>query len=876
MPSISLCMIVKNVETIIGNALSPVVALVDEVVIVDTGSLDGTKAAVLKAAPVAKIYDFHPASHPNAFLLDTPETWKEQIPGNFSGKLMLSDFAAARQFGLERCTSKYLLWIDSDDVIEHPEKIREIVDDMERNAVDSAMCNYDYAHDGYGNVTCKLTRERIVKIGKPSWHNPVHEVLSPAGNAKFYTNINIVHRRGKYGLAPEQQHRNLKILLKWWETHGENPDPRMLFYLAMETRFVWPDKAIKYLEEYCKKSGWDEERGVAHYISGLLHENSGRYTEAFSEYAQAAMEAYWNPDPFFGAARVAYFKNDWPKCIEWTERGFEIAGKSHGRQTMMMFDPLDRLYRPYVFYSAALVETCQMKKAKEAALAGLKYNPKDPHLIGNLEASEKWLSGKQKEAVTMSGNLTLKFKRDEPLETPSQDIPPDIIMTFAIQMWKKLIEAKNSLRALQYLDSLPSEIAQDEVIKKARDYTLRRLDPEKFKSEPVQAVQTPSVEIPKDNKLKINIWTGPAWERWGHKAIEKGIGGSETAAIHMASELTKRGHSVRMIGDHDGFEGVFDGVEYVRHERAVERPQAYPCDIFVCSRQPHAFELAFSWKASFLWVHDIHVGQPSGKLGDLLLKANRIFCLSNWHKEFFLSTYPFVSKDSIIVTKNGLDLKRFQQEPKKEGNRLIYSSSPDRGLERLLQLLPDIKKRVVDAKLHVYYGFENWKRSAEMFKNTAELEKIAFFERLLEENQKKGLLEYHGRVGQQELADAFLASKVWAYPTWFTETNCVTAMEAQAAGCVPVSTLLAALPETVSHGFLLRPPNTSEEYGKAFVNRVCKLLISDEERLKYAKAGREYTLLNHGWDRVAESWESHFLSVLKEKTQNPLPRYGDF
>ncbi|MGH9426261.1 MAG: glycosyltransferase family 4 protein [Terriglobia bacterium] len=233
-------------------------------------------------------------------------------------------------------------------------------------------------------------------------------------------------------------------------------------------------------------------------------------------------------------------------------------------------------------------------------------------------------------------------------------------------------------------------------------------------------------------------------------------------------------------------------------------------------------------------------------------------------------------KDSVIVTKNGLDLKYFTEEPKKIGNRLIYSSSPDRGLLRLLELFPQIKAQVPDTELHIYYGFHNWKKMAQMLNNSKELEQIALFENLLEQRSKEGGITYHGRVSKAELAKAFLASKVWSYPTGFTESSCITAMEAQAGGCVPVTTALAALPETVSHGFVLKPPNTTPAYGEAFVRRVVKLLLDEKERAKYADAGREYTFQIHGWDKVAASWEKHFHETLTAKIENPLPAFGNF
>ena len=56
MSTISLCMIVKNEENKLDNCLSSIKNLVDEIVIVDTGSSDKTKDIAKKYTD--KIYDF--------------------------------------------------------------------------------------------------------------------------------------------------------------------------------------------------------------------------------------------------------------------------------------------------------------------------------------------------------------------------------------------------------------------------------------------------------------------------------------------------------------------------------------------------------------------------------------------------------------------------------------------------------------------------------------------------------------------------------------------------------------------------------------------------------------------------------------------------
>ena len=94
MITISLCMIVKNEEKILDRCLRTVADLVDEIVIVDTGSTDATKA--IAARYTKKIYDFR---------------W-------------IDDFSAARNFAFSKATKEYIYSADADEVLDEENRER--------------------------------------------------------------------------------------------------------------------------------------------------------------------------------------------------------------------------------------------------------------------------------------------------------------------------------------------------------------------------------------------------------------------------------------------------------------------------------------------------------------------------------------------------------------------------------------------------------------------------------------------------------------------------------------------------------------------------------------------------------------------------------
>ena len=102
-PTISLCMIAKNEEKWLEQCLNSVKDIVDEIIIVDTGSTDKTKEIAKKFN--AKIFDFK---------------W-------------IDDFSAARNESIKHAAKDWILVMDADEVIEKNdlEKIKNAVNDAD-------------------------------------------------------------------------------------------------------------------------------------------------------------------------------------------------------------------------------------------------------------------------------------------------------------------------------------------------------------------------------------------------------------------------------------------------------------------------------------------------------------------------------------------------------------------------------------------------------------------------------------------------------------------------------------------------------------------------------------------------------------------------
>ena len=289
--------------------------------------------------------------------------------------------------------------------------------------------------------------------------------------------------------------------------------------------------------------------------------------------------------------------------------------------------------------------------------------------------------------------------------------------------------------------------------------------------------------------LDLAIYCGPGWETWSPMDIEtKGLGGSETAAVRLAEALSELGHTVTVYGQVE--QCAFKQVGF-RHYSTFD-PTRFR-DGVILSRVPHLLTSSINTPRKVLWMHDTDYGPALTQ--EAADAADAIFVLSDWHRGHVLETYPF-TEGKLRVTSNAIVPAYFEGDaPTRNPQRAIYSSSPDRGLDFLLEIWPEVRKIHADAELTYCY--------ASVYDQVAEQvpEIAAFRDRIQKLADQPGVINL-GAMPQQELARYMRSCGVWLSPGWstpsdvrFHETYCIGAVEAAAAGCARVMSAWGALAE---------------------------------------------------------------------------------
>lgn len=265
----------------------------------------------------------------------------------------------------------------------------------------------------------------------------------------------------------------------------------------------------------------------------------------------------------------------------------------------------------------------------------------------------------------------------------------------------------------------------------------------------------------------VVIYTGPAWERWDFRNVDNGgIAGSETWATELARAFSRLGYRVKIFADCPE-QGIMDGdIEYLHYGSWGDYIEQNWIDYFISSRTTDTLRFPVRAGKVYVMIHDVWLLSERTQL--FLDKVDKFCVLSEWHRDF-VKGYHGIPDDKLWVTSNGLDFGRFEINGiEREPYRLVYSSSPDRGLDTLLYLFDFMRAEVPELELHIYYGFDNWEKSI-LLKDDQEQKKKA--EEIRAAMKKAGVF-YHGRVGQKELAKEFLKSSLWAYPSDFEESFC--------------------------------------------------------------------------------------------------------
>lgn len=732
------------------------------------------------------------------------------------------NFVDARNDAFSKVPEGYdwTMWLDADDKVENPKNIVPSLAVMPED-VNGVYVLYDYQRDEFGNTIVSHWNTRAVRNNNSfSWKSSfdddevaVHETLVAKRSGKAVANNEwkVIHQ-AKPEHYKESLVRNIELLEGMANRQAQTPngvDPRILFYLGSHYNEAYRfNEALDLFIEYLKVSGWSEERAEAHIYVGRILKNKGKFAQARNAFLMAMGENPKNPGAYLELGKLESKEERWQQATDWLEKGIAIK-RDISPMVRYNYD-----YELYTNYAQALANLGgkNLPKALKMAQEALKLRPYDEDAKANRDNIQN--------LVDYRNNLR------------------------AVNQLLREITGQEG-EVIPFLDTLPETLQDSAVVVNARQANM-------------EPYTWPS------RSIAIYVGQGPL-DIWGPWSLDAGgIGGSEEAVVRLSENLRKLGWQVtifampgKQAGKYQGtnpfvFNAAFDvDNSYVEWKQYWEINNNDTFDVLISWRQPGFFD--YKWKArkTYLWLHD--VVEKDELTHERLANITKVIYVSKYHSDRPES--DDVKEVQKLPSGNGIDPSAFEKYDgrfTRDSHRIIYMSANERGLRILLDIWQDVRDAVPDATLTPYYGWQSFDAV-----NRDNPERMAWKATMVQRMKELDGVEESVRLGHDELAQEMFKSGIWAYPSFFPEVSCITAMKAQAAGCWPVTSNFAALDSNVRWGDVLDMHDFSaediENYKKKLIHRL-KNSPTEEQRKDMMQKSRE----QFDWQTVAEGWDKEF------------------
>lgn len=715
----------------------------------------------------------------------------------------VNHFAKARNFNFSQVPKEYdyILWLDSDDALRFKTGKTLLEVINENRDVDCFSLWYQYAFDEHKNPIVSHHKTRIVK------------------------NDGCVEWAGKL-------HEDFKENRAINHKHIEGID---VLHLQSEERVLkTKERNLEIAEQGVEDNPKDPR---SYWNLGNSQKAVGKNSEAIETFKKFIEMSYSDDEKYIALLRMseAYFHlNKTREAIETSQRAIGLKPEY-----------------PDAYYNVGMFNAVNdnLDLASESYLLGLTkkppvysiivYNPRD-YDYNPMKALAKIYVAKGRPDLAkpmLEGCLKIIPNDKETKDILELVKKSDEIFQKGVKLAVKLRGIKKQSDFLKQLKKVPDELRSHPLICMARNERV----------------------VKKESSGKdIAFFCGYTAREWSPDSLKEGIGGSEEAIIHLSRLLAEKGWNVEVYNNCGHKEKKFGKVKFKPFWSFNIRDKQ---DVVVLWRAPRTAGYDINADKIIIDLHDVI---PPGEFNiGRLSKIDKIFVKSEFHKSLF----PNVPSDKFVVVPNGIETDKFKptDDIKRDPMLMINTSSPDRGINGLIDLFLEVKKQVPGVKLKWCYG---WSVFDTVHSDNPEM--MEWKKSVIEKMEKAGV-ENLGRISHDEIVKLHKTANILAYPTDFAEIDCIAVSKAMASGNIPVATDFSAIGEKSDYGFWVKSDKNKDNWcpegrfdfsvedervKKEWVEKCVKALkegISDEERLKMMELAKE----KFDWEKIADVWDKN-------------------
>jgi UDP-glucose:(glucosyl)LPS alpha-1,2-glucosyltransferase len=297
------------------------------------------------------------------------------------------------------------------------------------------------------------------------------------------------------------------------------------------------------------------------------------------------------------------------------------------------------------------------------------------------------------------------------------------------------------------------------------------------------------------------------------------------------------------------------GTESVKRELAKRLPDGLLDDFqIICSRVRSIDES----KIRVYWLHDLPEDPETNHLKEAQSRDrfHKIVFCGNWQYSRYqlVCGLPYSSNHLVIDT----PIETFEPVKKSfDKIRLVYSSTPQRGLSILVPVFEKLAEKYDNIHLDVFSSFKiyGWE------------EADASFEPLYERIRNHPQMTYHGFASNSTVREHLKNAHIHAYPSIWMECNSRSVIEAMSAGLLCVHPNYGGLTDTSGGlNFMYQGDKDLNTHASIFYNMLDHAIqiVPKESTQNYLSLVKVYADNRYNWGRIASIWEDS-LNALKQE-----------
>lgn len=238
-------------------------------------------------------------------------------------------------------------------------------------------------------------------------------------------------------------------------------------------------------------------------------------------------------------------------------------------------------------------------------------------------------------------------------------------------------------------------------------------------------------------------------------------------------------------------------------------------------------------------------------------KYDKLVFVSHWQQQMY-NLYLGVPYSAGVVLRNAIEPIPDHTKPD-DKIRLIYYSTPHRGLDILYAAFNQLAKEHANVELNVFSSFQlyGWPQRDEPYKE--------LFQKLREHPK----INYYKSVSNERIREEIQRSHVFAYPSTWQETSCLCLIEAMSGKLVSVHSSLAALPETSMgitqmYGYLEDPKHHANRFYQELKGVIMSFENPNQRKMIGYRTSNDKSVadLVYDWNHRKLEWNALMKSLL--------------